>query len=113
MIARREEIAKEDCWDLSSIAPAQWEADWSALKSFRGRLGEGPKTLKEALETQLGLARQVEKLYAYTHHRGDEDLGDDQRKGEALRGQQLLQSFREASSWFEPELLTLPDELLD
>ncbi len=55
-LPERSEVAREDCWDLSSLfsSDAEWEAAYSELESkvdtfesFRGRLGESADQLLE------------------------------------------------------------------
>ena len=58
-LPERNEVQPGDCWDLGSLyeSDAAWEADFETLEgriekfeSYRGRLGESPHVLAEALQ---------------------------------------------------------------
>ena len=128
----REEVSKEDMWNVDSLYPTleAWETEfkevggdptavqrgehrWPAVAKFRGRLGESPAVLKEALELVLSLARKLEKLYTYAHLRNDEDVAHDAHKSAYQKVTAAYMAFGQEVSWFNPDLLALPSDQLD
>jgi oligoendopeptidase F len=131
MLITRAEVDPKDCWDVSTLYPnmAAWEkhfqqihgkerADgdhsprWPKIAAFQGQLGDGVEVLKEFLETTCSLDRQLSKLYTYAHLRHDEDITNDQYKNAYSRIASLVHEFATETSWFEPELLALPETLI-
>ncbi|GAB4225683.1 MAG: oligoendopeptidase F [Chlamydiales bacterium] len=124
MVKSRSEVAKEDTWNVESLYPnyESWEKEfilfaneskkerWPELLKYRGKLSESSSVLKEALETFFSKARQLEKLYTYIHLRHDEDITNDQHKVGYQRVLSAYHAFMEEMSWFEPELISLPEE---
>lgn len=126
MTVPRTEIKCEDRWNVESLYPAitDWENAfgqiranqqkpiWPELAAFKGKLKEGPETVKKALECLLTLHRNVGNLYQYAHLRHDEDIADDTCKQAYQKALSLYHELSQESSWFEPELLGLPEETL-
>jgi len=122
MTAVREEVKIEDRWDLDSFYSdiEQWQSEyrsvgqppWPQLASYRGTLHEGVGQVVGYLEQMLELGRKIERLYVYAHLLSDQDLrhaGHKEMMGQAM---QLFHLFSEETSWFEPELLALPEAKL-
>src|SRR5699024_4313896 len=82
------------------------------VASFEGKLGESADTLADALEAYLGLFRNLEKVYVYSHLKNDQDTSNSYYQGLNDRAQSLATKASEAVSWFEPEVLSLPEEKL-
>ncbi|NGX55191.1 MAG: Oligoendopeptidase F, plasmid [Chlamydiae bacterium] len=126
-VKARKEVTPEDKWDVTVLYPdiKTWENEfskitikettpkWPKLAAFHGRLREGTEVLKEALETFLTLQRELEKLYTYAHLRHDEDITDDEHKAAFQKISSLLYDFQQECAWFDPELLALPDDIID
>jgi oligoendopeptidase F len=126
MAKLREETLVEDRWNVEALYPnfEAWEADynaicgegkkprWPAALAYKGRLKEGAKTLKAALDLTMELDRKLSKLYTYAHLRHDEEIANDQHKTANARITAILHEFNTEFSWFDPELLALPDALL-
>jgi oligoendopeptidase F len=122
----REEILPEDRWNVESLYSSQetWEEDlkkwgredkkehWPEIGGFRGRIHEGPEVLASLLQLTLMTERALSKLYTYAHLRHDEDVANDLYKKANTRSTSLLFSFRQETSWIEPEILSLPEQQL-
>lgn len=122
----RAKVAETDQWNVKAVYPAleEWKKDftkaqgkteaphWPILAQFKGRLKEGPAVVLQLVETVLDLERKLSKLYTYAHLRHDEDVAHDAHKECYLRIVGLLHDFRQEICWIEPELLSLPEELL-
>jgi oligoendopeptidase F len=117
----REAIPEADRWRVEDIFPtdAAWEEAFRALEAdvgraaaFRGRLGEGPQVLLEALRAQDDMGQRLERLYAYAFLRRDEDarVGRYQEMGDRVA--RLATAVEAAWAFFDPEVLALPEEAL-
>lgn len=126
MALERNEVAKDDAWnvealysnfdawqrDFQTIMNEKQEPNWKVLSSFQGRLGQGPDILKTCIEKMFEFSRHLSKLYTYAHLKHDEEITHDQNKGMYARAVDALHDFSQATSWFEPELIALPDETI-
>lgn len=127
MTLSRDQVLEKDKWNVESLYPSfeRWKQEfqnifpeerkprWPELAAFKGSLGKDPETLKQALEYLLDLSRKIEKLYTYAHLRHDEEIAQDIHKAAFQRITGILHDFAEEASWFEPELLSLPQETID
>lgn len=127
MILEREKINKEDRWNVTSLYPSyeEWQKDfstevrsgknprWPEISEFRGKLADGPETLKKLLINMLNLERKFSHLYTYAHLRHDENIADNTHKEGLTRATALLHDFSEATAWIEPELLNLPESTVN
>lgn len=126
MAKLRQEIAQDDCWNVEalypsfdlwkkefeSIAPNQKPSRWPEIASLKGTLDKGPEKLKSALELVFNIDRKLSKLYTYAHLKHDEDIAENRAKNAYADAFTALNSFRQEISWFEPELLALPEETI-
>lgn len=124
MIKERSTTALEDRWNVEALYPSlsDWKESFQQyadegtdeglkkLLSFRGNLGQGPETLKSFLDLMFSYDRTLSKLYTYAHLRHDEEITIDECKTAHGQILSLLHNVQHQLSWFEPELLALPDE---
>lgn len=117
----RDQIPAEDKWDLSSLFAddAAWEkalGDWKKkiprYAQYRGRLGEGASTLAACLKFHFSMERQAERLGTYAHLRLSEDTTNSRAVEMHGRFMQLLTRAEEAASFIQPEILSLPEDVL-
>ena len=123
----RTEVLAEDQWNVAALFPffEAWEKElgevyekpsapyWPSLQAYRGKLQEGPAALKVALDASFSIARRLEKLYTYAHLRHDEEITDDKHKSAFQRISALFYDFQEECAWIEPEILELPNALIE
>lgn len=118
----REEVPVELTWDLTTIYANddEWEKAFNTaaekiadFKKYEGTLDQGAQAFQEALETMLAVFREVSVVYTYAHLKNDQDTGNSTYQAMSDRALTLVTSATEASSWFEPELLELPEEQLE
>ncbi|MGO1356028.1 MAG: oligoendopeptidase F [Alkalibacterium gilvum] len=118
----REEIPEEKTWDLTVIyrSDEKWEEDFKQIKdsvekvkAYQGKLNNDSSTFLEALKEILQLSRKVSGLYVYAHLKNDQDTGNSTYQAMNDRARYLAVLSQEATSWFEPELIALPDETLN
>ncbi len=122
---KREEVPVEERWNVGGLykEPGEWEETlrkfvpdkppyWPALQVIRGTLGQGAERLKEGLDLLMSVDRQLSKLTTYAHLRHDEDITNPQFKTDYERILGLAHAFAQETAWFQPELMSLSDELL-
>lgn len=126
MVKNRSEVAQSDCWNVETLYPnfEAWKKDfetisrgnqtphWPQLVAYKGKLGNSVETLKSALDLLFSLDRSLSTLMTYAHLRHDEDIVEDQYKSAYSQVMALIQDFHQETSWFEPELLALPDSVM-
>lgn len=120
-VPTRDEVAEQDCWDLSSLYPTDeaWESDFAKFESeieryadFRGKLGESPAKLLECLEFDREIDRLAERLGTYAFLRTTEDQTNDTYQALVARFQNVAVKAGEIASYMRPEILGLPEEQL-
>ena len=120
-VEERKDIPKEFTWDLESLFEniEVWEAEFKDVakraEDFPKHAGEFTKNSKSLLETIKNLetlSRKMRNIYSYTSLKLDEDtrIGDNQSLSRALN---LYVQVSSATSFFEPELLTLDEETVE
>ena len=115
----RAEIDDAHKWNLLDIYPdwTAWDAargelerligDYAALK---GTLKQGADRLLSAFRLNDALGQLAYKVYFFPSLRYDEDQRDNQVNARRQQVQALMARWQEATSWFSPELLTIPLE---
>ncbi len=118
---KRTEIPQEYQWKMEDLYATNeaWEADFvklqkgiEELKSFEGTLAQSAENLLKMQEKSDELNQLAEKVYVYANQRLHEDTGNAYYQGLSGRAQMLLVQMSEASSYIEPEILEIPDDLL-
>src|SRR5689334_13515913 len=113
----RADLADADKWDLSDIYRdwAAWDADRAGLEAlideyaaFKGTLGQSSDRLRAAFQLSDRLGQLAYKVYFFPALRYDEDQRDNQINARKQQVQALMARWQQATSWFNPELLTLP-----
>ncbi|MEO8483541.1 MAG: oligoendopeptidase F [Acidobacteriota bacterium] len=113
----RPDIADADKWDLSDIYAdwSAWDADRTDLDTlideyaaFKGTLGQSADRLRAAFQLSDRLGQIAYKVYFFPALRYDEDQRDNQVNARKQQVQALMARWQQATSWFNPELLTLP-----
>jgi oligoendopeptidase F len=117
VVPPREALDSQRTWDLSAIFDSwdAWEQGFAALekgieayKAHEGTLANGPDHLLAALRDSdvLGqLAHRVWYLPALTY---DQDQRNNTINAKRQQVQLLMARWRQATAWFNPELLQLP-----
>lgn len=120
-LPKRSELAEEFTWDLSKIfkSDEEWEKAYKEaeefvdeVKKYQGTLNTGPVVFQEALEAVLKLSRKIENVYVYSHLKSDQDTENGTYQALNDRARLLATKAGEATSWFQPEVLSLSDEEL-
>ena len=119
LVPAREAVEPRFTWDLSAIFHSwtEWEAQYQeldqrieAFKQFEGTLARGADHLLSALREQDELGQLAYKVWYYASLQYDQDQRDNVVNGHRQRVQMLIARWRQATSWFSPELLSIPIE---
>ncbi len=118
-IPDRTRIPEGHKWDLAPLYPSDqaWESHYAEVEkelpryeSFRGRLAESAALLREAVEFDLDVSRNLEKLFTFAHLRSDEDKSNQHYLGFHQRAMNLYTRASELSSFMTPEIQAIPDD---
>ena len=120
-IKSRDDIAPEYKWKIELMYESRqaWEKDvdeamemTKAFLSYQGKLGESSDTLLSALKDLDAINQKFEKAYCYAKMKQDEDnrLGSSQEMLGIITARAAEAGA--STSFFSPELLSLPEEKL-
>ncbi|MBN2546394.1 MAG: oligoendopeptidase F [Spirochaetes bacterium] len=121
MPKKRSEVDKNDKWNIEALFEndEKWQNEYNLLKNeikniirFKGKLKESEKNILDMLEYSVEIARRIDKLYTYAHMKHDEDIKNDIYKSQYDIAINLYTDFSEISSYIEPELLSIDDEIM-
>lgn len=116
------ELNEKMTWDLSAMYKdlTAWEADFNKIRpaaekflSYKGRLAESPAVLREAIEVSDEFDRLASKVYVYCHLKSDENTADNKNRARQEKVEALLASLAETDAWFDPEIMSIPDEVME
>jgi oligoendopeptidase F len=114
----RAQIAEGYTWDLSHIYPdwPAWEADLERLRSLmksyqglKGMLAEGAHRVLEASRLSDDLGQLAYRVYQYPGLMQSQDTRDNTVQARLEQVRLALAAFRQATAWYTPELLRIPE----
>jgi len=114
----RAEIPERFTWNLGHIFPdwGAWQAALGELEGmmqryqdFEGTLAEGPDRILAASELSDELGQLLYKVYQYPGLMRAEDTRDNEVQARLERVRIILAKFRQATAWYQPELLRIPE----
>jgi oligoendopeptidase F len=117
----RSKIPVRFTWDLSHIFPDwdAWRRGLAQLKElmeeyqvFRGTLSEGPGQLLAASRLSDELGQLAYKVYQYPGLMQSQDTRDNEVQAWLEQVRIALARFRQATAWYTPELLEIPEETM-
>src|SRR6187401_715417 len=117
LVPARESLDQKYTWDLSSIFTSwdDWERAFNELdrgieayRKFGGTLSQGGGRLLQALEDRDQLGQLSYKVWYYPSLQYDEDQRNNTINARRQRVQILFAKWKQADSWFSPELLQIP-----
>jgi oligoendopeptidase F len=106
-------------WDLTDLyeTPDAWEAAYTSLQAriaelpaYKGTLGKSAKQMATVYNQTSDVAKDGIRLYTYASLKNDEDQRDAASQERFGKAQNLFQSLGEATSWMDPEVLTLGEK---
>ena len=114
---KRGEIAERYKWNLADIFPDwnAWEEAYRKLEAgierysaLKGTLGGGAESLLVAFRLSEELGQLAYRVWYFPSLRYDEDQRDNSISARRQQVQILFARWKQAESWFNPELLTIP-----
>lgn len=121
-IPTREEIDSTSTWDLSPLFSSgkEWdelfhtvEKQLSQYQSYMGKLGDSVSIFTKAIEFDLQISRDIERLYTYAHLKSDEDKTNQHHQGMYQRVVTLAHRAGELSSFMTPEIQSIPSHTMN
>jgi oligoendopeptidase F len=121
-LPKRVDVKVADTWDLGALceSDAQWEELFQELdtqipgyQKFRGKLGEGAKTLAACLKFDHDFERLADRVGGYAHLKVTEDQANSTYQAMVARFQNLATRASQAASYVRPEILSLSKKTLD
>jgi oligoendopeptidase F len=116
---KRPEIPERFKWNLHDIFPSwdEWEAAFKTLDggidryaALQGTLAQGPERLLEAFRLSEELGQLAYRVWYFPSLKYDEDQRDNPVNARRQQVQLLFARWKQAESWFNPELLAIPLE---
>lgn len=117
----RSEIPTEKTWDLTDLFESveAWDAAFVELDgmlpqmaAYKGRLGESPDVLVEALELQFDIAERLDSIWVYSGENKDTDTRDASAQELYSRRAGLAARVSEVTAFVDPEIAGIPDDTL-
>jgi oligoendopeptidase F len=114
---KRDEIPDRFKWNLNDIFDSwtAWETGYRALESgvtryaaLKGTLASGPDALLEALRLSEELGQLAYRVWYFPSLQYDTDQRDNTVNARRQQVQILFARWKQAESWFNPELLSIP-----
>ena len=121
-LKNRKEMDPRFQWKLSDIFETQeaWEQAYAkaktaveALSALEGTLKKSPESLKAGLDQIYAATEQVELVYLYANLYKSGDNGDPEAQRLEGRAMSLYVALSTALSFVDPEILSIPKEMLD
>ena len=97
-------------WDEWAAAYTQLEAGIERYATLKGTLSEGPGRLLQAFQLSEQLGQLAYRVWYFPALRYDEDQRDNTVNAKRQQVQLLFARWKQAESWFNPELLSIPLE---
>jgi len=117
----RTEVPERYTWDLSHIYPDwnAWESDLGRLQEqmdayqvLKGTLAEGQQRILEASLLSDELGQLAYRVYQYPGLMRSQDTRDNAVQARLEQVRLALAAFRQATAWYTPELLQIPEETM-
>ncbi|MBL8061809.1 MAG: oligoendopeptidase F family protein, partial [Anaerolineales bacterium] len=121
-IPPRNKVSKKYTWNAESVfkSPKEWEAalqavinDIPKVKSFEGKLGEGPETLLNGIKTIEALIAKAQTVFMYAQFTYAVDTTNQAAAAMVGKAQGMSGQVGAATSFLNPELLYIGREKLE
>ena len=119
---KRNEIPEQYKWKIEDLYADNdaWEADFTKLqqgmediKKYEGTLAKSAENLLSLMKKSDELNQLAENVYVYANQRLHEDTSNAYYQGLSGRAQMLLVQISECYSFVEPEILSIPENVLE
>jgi len=96
-------------WDAWETALGELEGLMKRYQDFEGTLADGPDRILAASELSDELGQLLYKVYQYPSLMRAEDTRSNEVQARLERVKIVLARFRQATAWYQPELLRIPE----
>ena len=119
---QRAAIDEKYKWNLNDLYPTvdDWKkekekitAQFSKMSEFKGNLGQSAEQLKKALDTYYQIQKDFIKVYVYASMLSDQDTQESNPLAMKQEVGQLYTEFSKKTSYMDPEILAIPQEIMD
>lgn len=114
----RQAIPANQKWNMELFYPSwdAWEADlataeaqYTELAGYKGRLEEGPESLRKVLELYDSAGILLDRLYGFAAQNRDLDTRNNEIQAKFGKMIQTWSRIGAMLSWINPEILTIPE----
>lgn len=120
-LPKRSEMKVEETWRIEDIFASDdaWEQELEQLKELLPKVSDhkgkliSADAILELFKLTDNLSQRVNKLYVYAHLRHDQDTGNGKYQSQEARALTLYSEYATVSSYVEPELLALDENVLE
>lgn len=118
----RADLDVRDTWNLQDIYPTDdaWREELACvsgeldhLRAFEGQISKSAASLLEMLQFEDVLSEKLDKLGNYARRKADEDTRNAVYQEMSEQFMHLAVEINQACSFAEPEILSIPDDVLD
>jgi len=118
----RAQIADRYTWNLADLYPSidAWRAakeriqnELAKIGQFKGKLVSSPATLADALDTLYAIDKERSRASVYVGLLADQDTREAGPQGMRQEMVQLNAAFSSEASYLEPEILKIPEPVLE
>lgn len=117
----RNEVSDDLKWDLSRVFEndQEWEKEYQQvtneiknISKYKQTLTKSGKDLYEGITAILAIERRLEKVYVYATMSSDVDTKNNHYLGFVAKVQNLANQMAAATSFVDPEILSIPEKTL-
>ena len=118
----RSEVPEEFTWKLEDIFSSDdaWMEEYRSLgdipvkaAEFQGKLGSDAKVLLDFFRLQDEIEERLSRLFVYANGRSDEDTANSFYQDLAGKARGVMVAISGAASFAGPEIMAIPDDILD
>lgn len=118
-VPERSEIPEKYRWNLELIYPSveTWESTFAtvsgkieALDKYKGLLSKGADSLLAFIKDDEAVSFELSRLYVYANMKSHEDLRVTRHQELASRVESLVTKHAAATAFFQPEVLSIPED---
>ena len=122
IVIERKDVKIEDTWDLTLLYKNddEFEKDFKTVEDFsnsvskyKGKLKTSAKELRNILDSIMNTSIILEKLGSYSFLKQTEDLTNNDSNVKMARFSKLASEFSANLSFFDPELMSIEDNIIN
>lgn len=119
VLKQREDISSQYKWAIEDLYKDDtvWEKDYNKvlklaekIRSYQGKLSDGADRLYKFMQKYEEMGKLSEKVYVYANQKLHENTGNAAYQRLAAKAQGMMVETQEATSFFEPEFLAIPEK---